>query len=157
MRYAGAPLKYSLGECNDDKSVPLVDIDGAGHVAVELLPLKPRRDLRHLTGRLEQLVSRENLQDTDDYIYVTLTDEEPLDNAMGIIQGYYPNAVKLDYRNSRTMALEQEDVFRAAELRSFDELVGDFYRLVYGQEISEEEMAVMQEIGAKAGVVDEAH
>ena len=40
---------------------------------------------------------------------------------------------------------------------SFDELVGDFYRLVYGQEISEEEMAVMQEIGAKAGVVDEAH
>ena len=38
---------------------------------------------------------------------------------------------------------------------SFDELVGDFYRLVYGQEISEEEMAVMREIGARAGVVDE--
>ena len=155
VRYAGSPLKYSLGECNDEKSVPLIDIDGTGNVAVELLPLKPRRDLRHLTGRLEQLLSRENLQDTDDYIYVTLTDEEPRDNAMGIIQGYYPNTVKLDYRNSHTMAMVQEDVFRVAELRSFDELVGDFYRLVYGQDISEEEMAVMREIGARAGVVDE--
>ena len=155
VRYAGSPLKYSLGECNDEKSVPLIDIDGTGNVAVELLPLKPRRDLRHLTGRLEQLLSRENLQDTDDYIYVTLTDEEPRDNAMGIIQGYYPNTVKLDYRNSHTMDMVQEDVFRVAELRSFDELVGDFYRLVYGQDISEEEMAVMREIGARAGVVDE--
>ena len=53
------------------------------------------------------------------------------------------------------MAMVQEDVFRVAELRSFDELVGDFYRLVYGQDISEEEMAVMREIGARAGVVDE--
>ena len=148
-------LDSPMGECNDEKSVPLIDIDGTGNVAVELLPLKPRRDLRHLTGRLEQLLSRENLQDTDDYIYVTLTDEEPRDNAMGIIQGYYPNTVKLDYRNSHTMAMVQEDVFRVAELRSFDELVGDFYRLVYGQDISEEEMAVMREIGARAGVVDE--
>lgn len=156
VRYAGSPLKYSLGECSDAKSVPLIALDESGRASIELLPLKPRRDLRHLTGRLEQLLSRENVQDTDDYIYVTLTDEEPLDNAMGIIQGYYPNAVKLDYRNSRTLAMEKEDVFQAAELRSFDDLVGDFYRLVYGQDISEEEMAVMQEIGVKAGVRDEA-
>ena len=156
VRYAGSPLKYSLGECSDAKSVPLIALDESGRASIELLPLKPRRDLRHLTGRLEQLLSRENVQDTDDYIYVTLTDEEPLDNAMGIIQGYYPNAVKLDYRNSRTLAMEKEDVFQAAELRSFDDLVGNFYRLVYGQDISEEEMAVMQEIGVKAGVRDEA-
>ncbi|MCI7612407.1 MAG: exonuclease SbcCD subunit D [Selenomonadaceae bacterium] len=156
VRYAGSPLKYSLGECSDAKSVPLIALDESGRASIELLPLKPRRDLRHLTGRLEQLLSRENVQDTDDYIYVTLTDEEPLDNAMGIIQGYYPHAVKLDYRNSRTLAMEKEDVFQAAELRSFDDLVGDFYRLVYGQDISEEEMAVMQEIGVKAGVRDEA-
>lgn len=156
VRYAGSPLKYSLGECSDAKNVPLIALDESGRASIELLPLKPRRDLRHLTGRLEQLLSRENVQDTDDYIYVTLTDEEPLDNAMGIIQGYYPNAVKLDYRNSRTLAMEKEDVFQAAELRSFDDLVGDFYRLVYGQDISEEEMAVMQEIGVKAGVRDEA-
>ena len=68
-----------------------------------------------------------------------------------------PSARLAAARQYVAQALEQEDVFRAAELRSFDELVGDFYRLVYGQEISEEEMAVMQEIGAKAGVVDEAH
>ena len=157
VRYAGSPLKYSLGECQDVKSMPLITLDATGSVSIELLPLKPKRDLRHLTGRLEQLLRRENVQAADDYIYVTLTDEEPLDNAMGVIQGYYPRAVKLDYRNSRTRAMEQEEVFRAAELRSFEELVGDFYRLVYGQEISEEEMAIMSEIGAKAGVRHEAH
>ncbi|MGM9539744.1 exonuclease SbcCD subunit D [Anaerovibrio sp.] len=156
VRYAGSPLKYSLGECHDAKSMPLVTIGSDGSAEVELLPLKPRRELRHLTGRLEQLLDRENLQDTDDYIYVTLTDEEPRDNAMGIIQSYYPHTVKLDYRNSRTLALEREDILPASELRSFEELAGDFYRLVYGQEISDEEMAVLKEIGAKAGVTDEA-
>ena len=156
VRYAGSPLKYSLGECHDAKSMPLVTIEEDGSTEVELIPLKPRRELRHLTGRLEQILAGENLQDTDDYIYVTLTDEEPRDNAMGIIQGYYPRTVKLDYRNSRTLALEREDIFAASELRSFEELAGDFYRLVYGQEISEEEMAVLKEIGAKAGVTDEA-
>lgn len=156
VRYAGSPLKYSLGECHDAKSMPLVTIEEDGSTEVELIPLKPRRELRHLTGRLEQILAGENLQDTDDYIYVTLTDEEPRDNAMGIIQGYYPNTVKLDYRNSRTLALEREDILPMSELRSFEELVGDFYRLVYGQEISDEEMAVLKEIGAKAGVTDEA-
>lgn len=156
VRYAGSPLKYSLGECHDEKSVPLVTIGSDKRVEVKLLPLKPRRELRHLTGRLEQLLASENLQDTDDYIYVTLTDEEPRDNAMGIIQGYYPNTVRLDYRNSRTMAMEREDVFAAAELRSFEELAGDFYHMVYGQSISDEEMAILKEIGVKAGVTDEA-
>lgn len=155
VRYAGSPLKYSLGECHDAKSMPLVTIDREGRAAVELLPLKPRRELRHLTGPLAQLLRRENVQDTEDYIYVTLTDEEPQDNAMGIIQGYYPNTVKLDYRNSRTLAMEQEEAFQGAELRSFEELAGEFYRLVYGQEISGEEMAVLREIGVKAGVADE--
>ena len=66
-------------------------------------------------------------------------------------------AEKIDYNFSdahKDSAMSNGVVARSIVL---DELVGDFYRLVYGQEISEEEMAVMQEIGAKAGVVDEAH
>lgn len=155
LRYAGSPLKYSLSECGMVKSVPLVELGAKGNVQVELLPLAPRRDLRHLTGKMQELIKAENIQAIDDYIYVTLTDEEPVDNAMGILQQYYPNTVKLDYRNSRTAAMEAEDVFAGPDRRSFEELVGEFYRLVYGQDISPEEMAVMRELGAKAGVADE--
>lgn len=156
IRYAGSPLKYSLSECNMAKSMPLITIESKDKINIELLPLVPRRDLRHLTGPLSQLIARENLRDTDDYIYATLTDEEVQDNAMNILQSYYPNTVKLDYKNSHTQALQEENFVEASQFRSFEELLGDFYKFIYGQEISDEEMALMQEIGKKAGVVHEA-
>lgn len=154
IRYAGSPLKYSLTECNSEKSAVLLEI-ADGQTSLELLPLKPRRQLRHLTGKLADLLLPENVQDTDDYIYITLTDEEPRDNAMNIVQGYYPNTVKLDYRNSHTESIKQDAAFEAVNVYSYQELLGQFYQLVYGQDIPEEELAIMEEIGAKAGLIEE--
>lgn len=39
---------------------------------------------------------------TDDYIYVTLTDEQDIPDAIGRLRILYPNIMKLDYDNTRT-------------------------------------------------------
>ncbi|MBR4719979.1 MAG: exonuclease SbcCD subunit D [Lachnospiraceae bacterium] len=156
IRYSGSPLKYSLSEVNNDKSVPLITLNGKGKVDIELIPLKPKRDMRHLRGKIRELLDRENVVSSDDYIYATLTDEEIINDAMGIFQQIYPNTVKIDYDNSHTRAMEQVDISKMTENRSFDELISDFYRQVYGCEITEEEMDIMRMAAREAGVLHEA-
>ncbi|MBQ9032383.1 MAG: exonuclease SbcCD subunit D [Parasporobacterium sp.] len=155
VRYSGSPLKYSLSEVNNAKSVPLITLKEKGQVQVEQIPLKPMRDLRHLKGRMEQLLDKSAVTDPEDFIYATLTDEEVINDAMGIFQQIYPNTVRIDYDNSHTRELEKPDLSGMGEERSFPELIRDFYQLMYGCGISEEEMKIMKEAAQEAGVTDE--
>lgn len=155
VRYAGSPLKYSLSEVNNTKSVPIITLGEKGDVSLELIPLRPMRDLRHIKGPMKKLLDKTNITDPDDFIYVTLTDEDTVNDAMGIFQQVYPNTVKIDYDNSHTRAIEQVDISSIAENKSFSELIGDFYKLMYHCEMSEEEMKYMKMAAQEAGIIDE--
>lgn len=156
IRYSGSPLKYSLSEANNEKSVPLITISAEERVQIELVPLKPMRDMRHIKGTLKELLDKKNIKAPEDFIYATLTDEDIINDAMGVFQQVYPNTVRIDYDNSHTREIEQVDISRIAENKSFPELIGDFYRLMYGCEITEEEMDVMRTAAREAGVINEA-
>lgn len=156
IRYAGSPLKYSLSEVNNEKSVPLITVSAEERVKIELVPLKPMRDMRHIKGTIKELLDKKNVKAPEDFIYATLTEEDIINDAMGIFQQIYPNTVRIDYDNSHTREIEQVDISRIAENRSFPELIGDFYRLMYGCEITEEEMDVMRTAAREAGVINEA-
>ena len=155
IRYSGSPLKYSLSEANNEKTVPLITISGNKKIKYDFLSLKPMRDLRHIRGTLEYLLDKKNVTKPDDFIYATLTDEDIINDAMGIFQQVYPNTVRIDYDNSHTREIEQIDISKIAENKTFPELIGDFYRMIYGCEISDEEMAVMRSVAKEAGVIDE--
>ena len=156
VRYSGSPLKYSLSEAHNNKSVPIITVNGNEDIDIELVPLKPLRDLRHIRGKMKDLLEKTNITAPEDFIYVTLTDEEMINDAMGIFRQVYPNTLKIDYDNSHTKAIEQVDISRIAQNRSFEELIGDFYRLMYGCDISDEEMEMMRMTAREAGVTDEA-
>ena len=156
VRYSGSPLKYSLSEVNNEKSIPLITVSGKGKVDIELVPVKPLRNMRHIKGTIRELLDQSKVRSPEDFIYATLTDEEIVSDAMGIFQQVYPNTVKIDYDNSHTREIEQVDISKIAENRSFAELVSDFYRQIYGCEIPEEEMDVMRTVAREAGVLHEA-
>ncbi len=98
----------------------------------------------------------ENITDSDDYMYVTLTDEDIINDVMGIVQQYYPNTVKIDYQNSHTLEIENFDIGEIVNDKSFEEIISDFYLKMYGTEISDEELDVMMSVAREAGVINEA-
>ena len=155
IRYSGSPLKYSLSEAGNEKSVPLITVSAEERVKIEFFPLKPLRDMRHIKGTLKELLDKKNVKAPEDFIYATLTDEDIVNDAMGIFQQIYPNTVRIDYDNAHTKEIEQVDISRIAENKSFSELIGDFYRQMYGCEITEEEMDVMRTVAREAGVINE--
>ena len=104
LRYSGTPLKYSFSEVNHRKSVTVVELLEKGNVTVNTRPLRPLHDMRELRGSYEELTSRDFYQGTavDDYLHITLTDEEGILDAIGKLRSIYPNVMKLDYDNKRT-------------------------------------------------------
>ena len=157
IRYCGSPLKYSLSEVHSEKSVTMITLGKKGTLDIEFLPLKPLRDMRHLKGKLEQLLDKKNITDTDDYIYVTLTDETPIPDAIAIIRQQYPNTLKLDYENSHTKGMEVVDVSKVTREKSFPELISEFYHMMFGCDMEEDEMQILLEAAKEAGVVDETN
>ena len=153
-RYAGSPLKYSLNqrEIQSQKTVPLVSFGKKGDVKVELLPLVPRREVRHLRGMLKDILA--NAVDVDDYIYVTLTDESVQFDAMVRLQEVYPNVMKLDYDNKATRAVQEENDFGDTEGKSFEELMMDFYEWMNGEKPSGMEWNILEEVAKEAGVIE---
>lgn len=59
--------------------------------------------------------------------------------------------MKIMYDNNHTREKEEIDVSKAAQ-KNYSEQISDFYQMMYGCEISEEEMKIMKEIAEEAGV-----
>ena len=140
IRYCGSPLKYSFSEAGHVKSVTIVDLEEKGNVRVRTRPLIPLHDMREIRGSYEEVVSRDFYRGTavDDYLHITLTDEEDILDAMGKLRAIYPNIMRLDYDNRRTREGGQlpEKVQRA---KSPLELLEELYALQNNQPMSGEQ------------------
>ena len=102
IRYSGSLLKYSFSEARYPKSVPLVEM--TDHVEIQLLPLTPLHEMREIRGRLDDVTSPLVVQsgDCEDYLRVTLTNDEELFDAQSALKAVYPNLMQLDFDNTRT-------------------------------------------------------
>ncbi len=123
VRYCGSPLKYSFSEAEQQKSVTLVELSEPGAVEIHTLPLTPLHELRRLRGSYDELTLKANYQGTrtEDYLTITLTDEEEIPEAVGKLSAVYPNLIRLDYDNRRTRA--SHDIDRIApDLKARDPL-----------------------------------
>ena len=137
MRYCGTPLKYSFSEAGHKKSVTVVELFEKGNVSVSVRPLHPLRDMREIKGSYSQVTDRGFYAGTatDDYLHITLTDEEDILDAIGKLRSIYPNVMKLDYDNRRTRAGQTVDT--AGEIhKSPMELFGELYELQNNQPMS---------------------
>ena len=51
---------------------------------------------------MKELLDKKNVKAPEDFIYATLTDEDIINDAMGIFRQIYPNTIRIDYDNSHT-------------------------------------------------------
>lgn len=149
VRYSGSILKYSFSEQHQHKSVTLVDIAAQTPAQIQLLPLTALRDVRIIEGELAHLL---DLGKTDakreDYLMVRLLDKHAILDAMGKLRSVYPNVLHLE--RTGLMAGEQavalnRDHIKKGEMAMFR----DFFSQVSGEELSDAQQTVMDEILTK--------
>jgi len=136
VRYSGTPLKYSFSEAGHTKSITCINLAKKGDVRIDTIPLVPLRDLREIRGSFDTLISPPYYENEarDDYLHVTLTDEEDVPEALTRLRAVYPNLMKLDYDNTRTRAKGTLSLETAPEKRSPLELFCDFFEMQNGRE-----------------------
>ena len=170
-RYCGTPLKYSFSEAGHLKSITVVELGekdalpessaDAAHqqltlytvspISIRTLPLAPLHDLREIRGAYMELTDKRNYEGTavDDYLHITLTDEEDIPDAISKLRVIYPNLMKLDYDNTRTRSVDQVEAEVRVQTLSPLELFAQFYETQNGQPLSEEQQAIAEDLITK--------
>ena len=152
IRYCGTPLKYSFSEANHTKSVTIVEFADKGQVTIRTADLHPKREMRHLKGAYDELTALRYYKDTtyqNDYLHITLTDEEDIPDAIGKLRSIYPYIMKLDYDNARTRANHTIDGAENAEQKTPLELFSEFYELQNNQPMSDRQRSFAADLMEK--------
>lgn len=140
VRYCGTPLKYSFSEAGHKKSVTVITLAEKGNVQIDTIELVPLRDMRNIKGTYMEIADRNSYigTNTNDYVHITLTDEEDVPDAIGRLRSIYPNIMKLDYDNIRTRSAGEFIRPQQIENKSPAQLFADFYFMQNNRPMSDE-------------------
>lgn len=139
VRYSGTPLKYSFSEAKHQKSVSVVELGVKGNLLVRTVPLIPKHDLVEIKGTYAELTRKSFYDGTtyaEDYMHITLTDEEDIPDAISKLRVIYHNLMKLDYDNQRTRHSAEIQNAADVERKTPLELFADFYEQQNGTAMS---------------------
>lgn len=159
IRYCGTPMKYSVDEYKQHKSVTMVELKAKEELITQAVPLTPLRDLRRVEGTYEKLMLQESYaefpKDSDgrllDFYHIILKDEEDVPDVMLKLRSVYKNILQLEYHNQRTMfggSLPETEV--VAE-KSKLELIQEFYAKQNNQEMGKEQQELVIKLLAELG------
>ena len=130
IRYCGTPLKYSFSEAKQDKSVTVIELGKKGDVDVRTVKLIPLRDMTELKGSYDELMKKsfyEGTGYTEDYVHITLTDENDIPDAVSKLRLVYHRLMKMDYDNARTKKQSIIEGMTSARETDPAKLFGEFF------------------------------
>ena len=140
VRYSGSPLKYSFSEVNNKKSVSIIELNTKGNMVIRERDLVPLHDWADLRGTYDELMS-EAFYDgkgyENQYVRLTLTNEDEVVDAMKKLRNIYPLAMVLQYDNTRTRHNQEIVEAENVENKTPMELVSEFFEKQNGQPMNE--------------------
>ena len=153
IRYSGSPLKYSFSEVNDSKTVTLITLGEKESLEREFIPLVPLHDWHDLRGSYDQLTARDFYNGktwTEDFVRITLTDENDIPDAIGKLRTIYHNLMELRYDNKRTRA-GHKVIEGASDAHSKNplELFSELYSKQNGDEMDTVQKEYLEEMISK--------
>ena len=149
IRYCGTPLKYSFSEANDTKSITVIDIKEKGNIKLDFIPLTPLRDMVEIKGKYNEIMLKDFYEGStlrNDYLHITLTDEDDIQDVITKLRVVYKNIMKLDYDNQRTRNSAEINLINDMESKSPLELFDIFYESRNGQHLNDIQKDFMENI-----------
>lgn len=149
VRYCGTPLKYSFSEAKHQKSVTVVELGEKDKFSVRTIDLTPVHDMSEIKGTFAGLTDPVYYTDNpiiENYLRITLTDEEDIPDAVGRLRMIYKKLMRLDYDNKRTRANNVITGAVDTETKSAYELFAEFFEKQNNTEMSNEQSAYMKEL-----------
>lgn len=155
VRYCGTPLKYSVSEWNQEKSLTEVELREKGsQPIITQIPLHPLRDVKIIRGKLESIIceaekgksSEEKI--CQDYVSVVLTDEQDPYQPKERLEAIFPQILEVRMDNSRTNSQEwmEKEKDTVTDPR---EVFQRFFQQMQGRQMDEEEQQILEDVFAR--------
>lgn len=147
IRYCGTLLKYSFSEATQQKTATILDFPDKKSLTIKEISLTPLHDLRKIRGTYDEITLKNNYAhtNTNDYISITLTDEQDIPDAINRLRAIYPNIMQLTYDNKRTSTTQLIDTNNINESQTPFDLFAEFYIKQNNQPLNEEQITMMKD------------
>jgi DNA repair protein SbcD/Mre11 len=145
--YCGSPLAFSFSERDHVKSVTLADVDAAGRVVTEYLPVPVPRPLREVRGRLDDLLARAGgdlAGLAGAWVKAVLTDQARPAAPMERLREKWPYTLVLDFAPEGGLTGPEADLRRLAQVSDPVEVCGLFTEYAGGAPPDEAQRAVLR-------------
>lgn len=145
-RYCGTPMAYSVSESGDEKSLTVVTLKEPGTAPViECVPLEPLHRVRSAAGTLQELLEAAGEGICQDYMSLTITDEVLPYQPREQLERKYARILEIKVENTRTRR-QSEEIGEMAMITKPLELFRSFYREIQGQELTEEQEELLEDV-----------
>ena len=145
IRYAGTPLKYSVSEADQNKSITVVEMGKKGEISYRYLPIHPLHDVRALRGKMEELAAQCTEIPCHDYVSIVLTDEEAVQQPRDYLEKYYDHILEIQIDNTRTRQIMEEEIPALKEM-SLEGAFMTFFQESTGRPMNEDEQKKFAQI-----------
>ncbi len=153
IRYCGTQLKYSVKETNQRKSYTIVTLgnkegENLCDIDIKVVDLEPQHDMVSITGSFEEIVSAELDENgilCDDYVYITLTDKDYIDNAAARLRKLYPRLMNVSYGSiGQDMNISISDLEKVSDRKTPFEMFSDFFdNITNGRSMNDEQIDIL--------------
>lgn len=144
VRYAGSLMKYSFDEVNQTKGIVEVTIEDK-NVSINLIPLKPKKDLIRLKGQYEDVL---NYPDNhNDFISIELLDNQIIGHAFELFKEKYPHLLQITYSSLNDLSSsKQTTASMNFENQTPIELFIEFYEKMKGQKPTSKDIDIIEKL-----------
>ena len=149
--YCGTPLQYSVSEWNQRKYLTEIELREPGsEPKIVLHELQPLREVRVLRGTLEEILEATGGVISEDYVSVTLTDEQEPYQPRERLETLFPRLLEVKMDNGRMNMLLQEEETEDT-VTDPREVFQRFFSRMQGREMEKEEEEIMEQVFQKVG------
>lgn len=143
VRYCGSPLKYSKSECDEGKSVTVVEARGKGDVVIDTVPLVPLRDMRVVKGKVDDILDAApgDVSERQDYIFAEIPEHS---GRIDELHDVYPNLMSVEVRRRDGAGSPGDVNEQILETETPVQLFSRFYREMTGEELSPYQLDVLR-------------
>ena len=120
-----------------------------GNIKLDFIPLTPLRDMVEVKGKYNEIMLKDFYEGStlrNDYLHITLTDEDDVQDVITKLRVVYKNIMKLDYDNQRTRNSAEINLINDMESKSPLELFDIFYESRNGQHLNDIQKDFMRNI-----------
>ncbi len=145
IRYSGSLMKYSFSEQHQNKSITLIELAKNSACTLTKLPLDAKHDVRVIEGYFDEILENGKSDlNPDDYIMVRLLDKHAILEPMERLRAVYPNVLHLEKPG---MLRDLDEPLSKPKLAHNEiEMFKDFFLQIQGEELSDTQLDVVQQV-----------